>query len=209
MVVSRSIGAAFGLAAAGLLTVACSGSSGSGGPAASSSPSSSAASSPAGAASPTGQAVAPTVGSSVPATGPARCRTAGLRVTLGPPDGTAGSTYRSIIFTNTGGSTCTLRGFPGVSYVAGDDGHQVGPAADWAGPVGNAVRLAPGGRATAQLQLVDVLNYDTAVCRPTPVRGLRIYPPGERAAVFVAAPGTGCAGKLPGFQLSVRAVEQP
>ena len=33
------------------------------------------------------------------------------------------------LLTNTGGRTCELRGFPGVSYVAGDDGHQVGPAA--------------------------------------------------------------------------------
>ena len=48
------------------------------------------------------------------------------------------------MLTNTGRRTCELRGFPGVSYVAGDDGHQVGPAAAMDGPRGGEVRLAPG-----------------------------------------------------------------
>jgi hypothetical protein len=49
-----------------------------------------------------------------------------------------------------------------------------------------------------------VANYDAAVCRPTPVRGLRVYPPGDTAALFVPAEGTGCAGTPPGDQLSVQ-----
>jgi hypothetical protein len=52
--------------------------------------------------------------------------------------------------------------------------------------------------------LVNVANYDAAVCRPTPVRGLRVYPPGDTAALFVPAEGTGCAGTPPGDQLSVQ-----
>ena len=103
-----------------------------------------------------------------------------------------------------GARTCELRGFPGVSYVAGDDGHQVGPAAAMSGPRGGEVVLKPGAAAAAQLQLVNVANFDAAVCRPTPVRGLRVYPPGDTTSLYVERAGTGCAGAPPGNQLSVQ-----
>ncbi len=140
--------------------------------------------------------------------GPAlsRCTSAELRVTLGPADAAAGSVYRPLVFTNAGSRACELRGFPGVSYVAGDDGHQVGPAAQMSGARGAQVVVPPGGSASAQLQLAEVRNFDPAVCRPTPVRGLRVYPPGDTAAVFVATAGTGCTGTPPGPQLTVRTI---
>ena len=65
-------------------------------------------------------------------------------------------------------------------------------------------RLTAGRGGGRELQLVNVANYDAAVCRPTPVRGLRVYPPGDTASLFVAAEGTGCAGTPPGDQLSVQ-----
>jgi hypothetical protein len=197
-----------GIAAVGLLTAGCSDTP-------SPAPSSAASSTPAPAPSSVQPSAQPSAVSSALATGSAAvgssslCRTANLRVTLGPSEGAAGSTFRPIIFTNTGPRACTLRGFPGVSYVTGDDGRQVGSAAAWSGSVGATVKVAPGGRAVAQLQLVNVQNFDATVCKPTAVRGLRVYPPGERAAAFVPAPGTGCAGKPPGFQLSVRTVTAP
>jgi hypothetical protein len=141
--------------------------------------------------------------------GTPRCTTAELRATLGDPEGAAGSVHRPLVFTNTGGRPCELRGFPGVSYVTGDDGHQVGPAAQESGERGGEVVLAPGGQAAAPVQFVQVANFDAAACRPTPVRGLRVYPPGDTASLFVAAEGTGCAGTPPGPQLSVRTVAAP
>ncbi|MGH3783752.1 MAG: DUF4232 domain-containing protein [Pseudonocardiaceae bacterium] len=117
--------------------------------------------------------------------------------------------YRVLVFTNTGSRACDLQGFPGVSYVAGDAGEQVGPAAERVGGAGGSVRIAPGGTGSAQLQLVNVGNYDAAVCRPTPVRGLRIYPPGETAALFVPVEATGCAGTPPGSQLTVGTIIAP
>ncbi len=113
---------------------------------------------------------------------------------------------RPLVFTNTGSGPCELRGFPGVSYVTGDDGQQVGTAAVMTGERGPQVVLPTGGRAAAELQLVQVLNVDPAVCRPTAVRGLRVHPPGERASLFVPLEGTGCAGDPPGPQLAVRTV---
>jgi hypothetical protein len=138
--------------------------------------------------------------------GTPRCTTAELTASLGEAGAGAGSVFRSLIFTNTGSRPCELRGFPGVSYVAGDDGHQVGPAAEMAGERGAEVRIGVGGTAAAQLRLADVANYDAAVCMPTPVRGLRIYPPGDTASLFVPMDGTGCTATPPGAQLSVRTV---
>jgi hypothetical protein len=135
-----------------------------------------------------------------------QCRSADLAVSLTPPEGAAGSVYRALVFTNNGHRSCRLQGFPGVSYVGSSDDGQVGPAAQRVGDLGDVVPIAPGGAASAQLQLVNVANYDAGVCRPTPVRGLRVYPPGETTALVVLATGTGCAGTPPGPQLSVRAI---
>lgn len=138
-----------------------------------------------------------------------RCRSAQLTPSLGPPEGAAGSVYRVLVFTNTGSQACGMQGFPGVSYVAGDMGQQVGPAAERVGDAGGSVRITPGATGSAQLQMVNVANYDAAVCRPTPVRGLRIYPPGETAALFVPVEATGCAGTPPGSQLTVGTIITP
>jgi hypothetical protein len=138
--------------------------------------------------------------------GLSRCTTGELSVALGEGDAAAGSVYRPLIFTNIGSRTCELRGFPGVSYVAGDDGHQVGPAAAMSGERGAQVPIAPGATARAQLQLVNVQNYDPGACHPVPVRGLRVYPPGDTAALFVPVEGTGCSTTPPGNQLSVQTI---
>jgi Protein of unknown function (DUF4232) len=138
-----------------------------------------------------------------------RCTTGELSAGLGPAEGAAGSIYRDLVFTNTGPRTCELRGFPGVSYVTGDDGHQVGPAAVMQGERGGQVPIPPGRTAVAPLQLVNVQNFDPGVCQPTPVRGLRVYPPGDTASLFVPMDGTGCAGTPPGPQLSVQTMRAP
>ena len=154
--------------------------------------------------SPPGTSTTAPAGPARPAGNPERCTTAELSGSLSPGEGAAGSVYRTLLLTNTGGRACELTGFPGVSYVTGDGGQQVGPAAAMSGERGGPVRLAAGASAGAELKLVNVANYDAAVCRPTPVRGLRVYPPGDTAALFVPVEGTGCAGTPPGDQLSVQ-----
>jgi hypothetical protein len=135
--------------------------------------------------------------------GPAECKSATLKVSLGPSEGAAGTVHAPLRFTNSGDKPCFIQGFPGVSYVAGGQGTQVGPAAEREGAKGGPITLEPGKAASAQLGMVQVLNYDAAACKPTPVRGLRVYPPDETASVFVEAPSTGCAGTPPGPQLTV------
>jgi hypothetical protein len=140
-------------------------------------------------------------------TGPVPCRAGTLSVTLGPGGGAAGTIYAPLRFTNKGSRPCVIQGFAGVSYVTGDDGAQVGPAADRDGVKGAPVTLAPGAVASASLAMVQVLNYDESVCKPTSTRGLRVYPPGDTASVFVPIAGTGCAGSPPGPQLRISTVK--
>jgi uncharacterized protein DUF4232 len=136
------------------------------------------------------------------------CKASELTLSIGHGDAAAGTAFRPLRLTNSGKRTCTIQGFPGVSYVAGDDGHQVGPAAFREGTKGAAVRLAPGETAFATVGFVQVHNFDPNVCKPTPVRGLRVYPPHDTASLFLALEGTGCAGTPPGNQLTVRTVQK-
>jgi Protein of unknown function (DUF4232) len=92
---------------------------------------------------------------------------------------------------NTGSSACTLYGYPGVSWVRGAQGLQTGAAAvRQPDPAGSerVVTLAPGALASAPLDIVDAAVIPPSECKPVPVRGLRIYPPGQQAALFLPLP---------------------
>ncbi|MFT7867825.1 MULTISPECIES: DUF4232 domain-containing protein [Amycolatopsis] len=135
------------------------------------------------------------------------CKSGDVKLSLGQGDAGAGSVYRPLLITNSSGKPCTIQGFPGVSYVAGADGHQVGKDAFREGTKGNAVKLNPGQTAAADIQFVNVRNFDPGTCQPTAVKGLRIYLPQETASNFVPSEGTGCAStKIPGNQLAVKTV---
>lgn len=147
------------------------------------------------------------------ATAPAQqagCAVSELRLTLGQGQGAAGSTELPLVFTNVGGRTCALDGFPGVSYVQGGaDGAQVGAAATRSGESAGAVTLAPDATATAtaMVRAVEVQNYPADTCAPTPVAGLRVYPPNDTGSIFVPYATTGCSKTGDGLnQLSVQAV---
>jgi hypothetical protein len=143
-----------------------------------------------------------------PASDPSECKVADLKLSIGGGDAAAGTMYRELRFTNKGSRTCKIQGFPGVSYVAGEDGHQVGPAAFRTGAKGAAISLKPGMTVFAPVGFVQVRNYDPAACKPTSVRGLRVYPPHEYDSMYVAAPGTGCAANPPGNQLTVATIQR-
>jgi hypothetical protein len=148
---------------------------------------------------------APTTTTAPPALS-SQCTVADLTVSLRGEDGAMGIMYRGLVFTNTGRRTCTIQGFPGVSFVAGEDGHQVGQAAAWVGGKGPEVTLKPGASATAPLGFTNIDHFDPADCRPTPVRGLRVYPPHDTRAAFVPFPTRGCTRAVPSNHLKVRTV---
>lgn len=84
-----------------------------------------------------------------------------------------------------------MYGWPGVSYVGGGNGTQVGAPADRTGSP-RILKLAPGKAATALLREIDAANFDDS-CAIQLVDGLRIYPPNQKSAVFVAHKTHGCA----------------
>ena len=123
---------------------------------------------------------------------PEGCAMGELNVTLGQPNGAAGSVELPVVFTNTGGRTCTLDGFPGVSYVTGAPGSEVGAAAGRSGS-GSLVSLAPGSAATSLVRATNVENYPADQCGVTDVAGLKVYPPNSYDSVFLAYPTKGCS----------------
>jgi hypothetical protein len=121
------------------------------------------------------------------------CASRQLNARLANPSGAAGSVGYSLILSNTG-APCTLYGYPGVSYVTASTGTTVGAAAqrDNVGPA-RTVTLATGQSAQALLIETDSLNYPQNTCQLTAVNGLRIYPPGQTAALFIPQPNKACA----------------
>lgn len=143
-------------------------------------------------------AIALTVSALVlPAAPAAPCTHAQLRLHVGRANGTAGTIYHPLIFTNAGERACTLRGYPGVSSVTGPHGHQIGNAAardPFA--VARVLLRAHGGAATAVYGQVDTGVYDRARCRPLRTRGLRVYAPGDTLAFYAALPHSACSSHL-------------
>jgi Protein of unknown function (DUF4232) len=139
--------------------------------------------------------------------GTPECKPANLKLSLGPGDGAAGHVYQALRFTNSSSQNCVIVGFPGVSYVTGSNGAQVGPPADRDGAIGSEIVLKPGQVASALLTLTDVGVFDPTACKPTPTLGLRVYPPDSTASMFVAQNGTGCAGTPPSSQLRVQTIK--
>jgi hypothetical protein len=124
----------------------------------------------------------------------ARCHTGELKVTAraGPGGGAAGSEYVWLVFTNVSGRTCTLYGYPGVSWVTGPSGQQVNDPTERAGATPALVVLTPGGVAHAQVRHANPELYGPD-CHPVQVAGFRVYPPDETAAVFVPWASQACS----------------
>lgn len=135
------------------------------------------------------------------------CQTKDLSFSLGTSEGTAGSVYQPLRLTNTGTGTCTLTGYPGVSFVTGASGDQVGAAAS-RNPqhAVTTVTLAPGATAESVVQVVDHMNYAPAQCKATDVSGFRVYPPGNTAAAYVPFDHSSSACSTDVTQLTVQAV---
>ncbi|MBD8703946.1 DUF4232 domain-containing protein [Frigoribacterium sp. CFBP9039] len=124
--------------------------------------------------------------------------------------GAAGSYGVALILTNTGDRTCELQGWPGVSFVGGGDGTQLGASATLDRASEHpTVQIAPGGYAQAILTMVQAANYDAAECQPQQSEGFRVYPPGSTASLYIGAGGdlfTACTSSSV-QQLSVGAIQ--
>jgi len=133
-------------------------------------------------------------GSPAAGSGPASCATSALHIDLGQGNGAAGSTYVPIHFTNTSTAACTMYGFPGVSFVTAVGGSQIGASAgEDTATARRTITLAPGGKATAVLQVVVAQNFPAAKCKPVTAHWLKVYPPGQKAALYVKFTSATCS----------------
>jgi hypothetical protein len=141
--------------------------------------------------------------------GPPPCPTSALKSSVGTGNGAAGSTYYPLEFTNASGAACTLFGYPGVSFVTGTGGSQIGGAASRNPAVSSAlVTLAPGSTAHATLQVVNAMNYPNAECHLVTAHTMKIYPPNQTAPIYLSFTAPACAGHSKSVHiLAVEAVQ--
>ena len=158
----------------------------------------------AGTASPaTSPTAAPTQAGAAPA-----CATSALKVTVPKSQGNAaaGSSYYPIQFANVSGASCTLYGYPGVSFVTAPGSRQIGPAATRNPAVARQlVTESPGQTAHAELQVINAENYPPADCGLVTAHWLKIYPPNQTGPAYVSFTAQACS--KPKQILSVQAVQ--
>lgn len=133
--------------------------------------------------------------SAAPATSSAvsACTNSDVTASYRTTDAGMSHTYGRLALKNTSGSTCTVHGFGGLSYVGKDDGTQIGAAADRTPSTVSTVVLRPGERAVSIVDATSTGPYSKAKCQPTAVDGFRVYVPGATASQFVKHHTTGCA----------------
>jgi hypothetical protein len=113
------------------------------------------------------------------------CATSALAVSFGNPNGTAGAIHYTITFHNTGSTSCTLYGYPGVSFLNAS-GAQIGVPAVRQGGSAATVPLSPGGNAYSSVAVTDP-GIPPCSSQATATQ-VRIYPPGQTQATLVTAP---------------------
>jgi hypothetical protein len=130
--------------------------------------------------------------SSALAAGPPSCQTGGLVIWLNTNgNGTAGSIFYTLNFTNLSGHRCTLRGYPGVSAI-NLRGRRIGnPASRDNRTRVRTITLRNNGTATTVLRIVD--NGAISNCGTVNAAGLRIFPPNQGASKTVPFPFGACS----------------
>ena len=134
------------------------------------------------------------------------CQTPGLVIWLDTNgNGTAGTTFFKLHFTNLSGRACTLNGFPFL-FAVNLAGHQVGRRAAFRNPAPHQVMLANGKTATAVLGIVDTGVFSRSACRPVTAAGLRVFPPNQTRSKLIPFPFSSCSRLHGPASLNVGAV---
>jgi hypothetical protein len=122
------------------------------------------------------------------------CSAAGLVNWINPnPNGTAGTIFYVLKFTNLSGHRCTLRGYPGVSGID-LHGHRLGAAARRSTNPVHLIALNNGATAKAVLGVAEPGNFPPATCKPTTAAGLRVFAPNQSVSKVVPFPVGVCSG---------------
>jgi Protein of unknown function (DUF4232) len=106
-------------------------------------------------------------------------------------DGTAGTTFFTLDYTNTSRSTCFLDGYPGVSATT-SGGAQIGKAATRNNSTpARVIDLAPGATAHSNLGYHDILIEPS--CKERTAAFLKVYAPNDTVAKHAFFSLTMCA----------------
>jgi hypothetical protein len=140
---------------------------------------------------------------------PPACASAGLAMSITTESVTTDA--RTVDFTNTSRTSCTLSGYPQVAaYTVGRSGYtQVGNAAlREAAGAASRVLLRPGGTAHSDVD-ISAFAPDVA-CRPVMATGLRVVLPGASKPRYLRTRLTACSATGPDARvyLRVRAIQQ-
>jgi uncharacterized protein DUF4232 len=128
---------------------------------------------------------APSSGKEPAAASTDRCHTAGLRFSFGNGDQTYSSSddqqHLEVVMTNSSGTTCTVKGFPGVDLKAADTWSLVRSSASTA-----PVTLKPGASASF---VITYLPWEAGSGAEFPAKSLVVTPPNETTSVTLTWPG--------------------
>jgi hypothetical protein len=132
------------------------------------------------------------LGDGAPGDASSRCTVGELTAEIADGGGGAAGSYGvAIILTNSGQRSCTLQGWPGVSFVGDGNGTQIGASAALDRSSSHETHtLAAGGEVQTIVQIAQTGNYDASECRPQATDGFRVYPPGSLESIFVPASGS-------------------
>ena len=123
------------------------------------------------------------------------CATSALKVSLGKANHTAGTTFYPLKFVNKSKSSCTLRGYPGVSAV-GKKGKQIGNAAKRIPSKYRTVTLAPGKQQSSSVGIVETGNFSKARLQAGEGgSGMKVFPPNAPTAVRLKKKFSTCSSK--------------
>jgi hypothetical protein len=124
-------------------------------------------------------------------TAPQPCTQLQLSITAGRNGAGLGHYYAPVVFRNVSTQPCSLRGFPGVEYVAPDGRAKATVAVHETTIPIKTVVVRPGKTAAAMLSGSDFGPNGGAVPCPA-VNGVRVIAPGLTEQVFVPAPVDDC-----------------
>jgi hypothetical protein len=92
-------------------------------------------------------------------------------------NGTAGTVFYHLEFTNLSGQACTLQGFPFV-FAVNLSGHQIGHRAVFNHAfAANSVTVGSGKTIHALLGIVETGNFPPSACKPVTAAGLEVFAP--------------------------------
>jgi hypothetical protein len=125
------------------------------------------------------------------------CTTSRLKVSLGQPQGAAGTSYMNVVLTNTGVGSCTLSGYPAV-FLTNAAGSVLGAgAAASAGLPTSKLILARNTSVHALVGFPDATNFQPGVCSSAS-HNLEVYPPGLATSLRLPFTQYSC----PGFSIT-------